>query len=262
MPAIVTLRKFDMSSITPGEVIIAIGRRACGKTFLVKDFLWHKRRIPDGIMLSESEASSSQWSSTIPPLFIHDGDDLDVVGKIIQRQKTKNKQGLMQETFIILEDMAAAKNRINRSEAFGRVFRNGRHSLLTVVFVAQYLKDIGPDLRQQARLIFLFTDTSPLNQKKLYDEFGGSFVNFKAFADALMYYGKDKGCLVINRTTDSDRIEDCVQWYRAKKHPPFKVGGSTFWKYHKKNYRPEDESGSEMHDTKSGVIFRKSTRTI
>jgi len=52
------LKKFDMRAITfdprenKGPVIVLIGRRDTGKTFLVKDLLYHHQDIPIGTVIS------------------------------------------------------------------------------------------------------------------------------------------------------------------------------------------------------------------
>ena len=45
------LRKFDMSSIAADKVVVMIGKRDTGKSFLCKDLLWHHQKIPVEIQL-------------------------------------------------------------------------------------------------------------------------------------------------------------------------------------------------------------------
>ena len=58
------LKKFDMRAITfdpkenKGPVIVLIGRRDTGKTFLVKDLLYHHQDIPIGTVISGTEAGT------------------------------------------------------------------------------------------------------------------------------------------------------------------------------------------------------------
>ena len=56
------LKKFNMSTITfkkeenKGPVVVLIGRRDTGKSFLVRDLLYHHRDIPIGTVISGTEA--------------------------------------------------------------------------------------------------------------------------------------------------------------------------------------------------------------
>jgi hypothetical protein len=71
------LKKFDMRWITfkpeenKGPVIVLIGRRDTGKSFLVKDLLYHHQDIPVGLVISGTEIVNNFYSQIVPKLFIH-----------------------------------------------------------------------------------------------------------------------------------------------------------------------------------------------
>lgn len=46
-------------------------------------------------------------------------------------------------------------------------------------------------------------------------------------------------CLVLDNTSKSNRIEDCVFWYKAKIRKNFKVGAPQYWQTHKKMFNPK-----------------------
>ena len=46
------LKKFDMSKIGNGSIVVMIGKRNTGKSFLVKDLLYYKRDVPIGTVIS------------------------------------------------------------------------------------------------------------------------------------------------------------------------------------------------------------------
>jgi len=60
------LRKFDLSTIDDDAVIAAIGRRRTGKSIIVKDILYHKRRIPFGTIISGTEAANEFFADFVP----------------------------------------------------------------------------------------------------------------------------------------------------------------------------------------------------
>ena len=47
----IKLKKFDMKSIRDDKVIVFIGKRETGKSFLVKDLLYHKRDMLTGTVI-------------------------------------------------------------------------------------------------------------------------------------------------------------------------------------------------------------------
>ena len=72
------LKKFDMKNISfkaneaSGPVIVLIGRRDTGKSFLVRDLLYYHQDIPIGTVISGTEAGNGFYGSLVPKLFIHD----------------------------------------------------------------------------------------------------------------------------------------------------------------------------------------------
>ena len=58
------LKKFNMRDITfkanenKGPVVVLIGRRDTGKTFLVRDLLYYHQDIPIGTVISGTEAGN------------------------------------------------------------------------------------------------------------------------------------------------------------------------------------------------------------
>ena len=58
------LKKFDMKDISfradenKGPVVVLIGRRDTGKSFLVRDLLYHHQDIPIGTVISGTEAGN------------------------------------------------------------------------------------------------------------------------------------------------------------------------------------------------------------
>jgi hypothetical protein len=115
------LKKFDMRAITfdpkenKGPVIVLIGRRDTGKTFLVKDLLYHHQDIPIGTVISGTEAGNGFYGKLVPKLFIHEEYNSILIENVLRRQKTVMKQcqsemetykkcSIDPRTFVILDD--------------------------------------------------------------------------------------------------------------------------------------------------------------
>ena len=86
------LKKFDMKNIrfdpskNAGPVIVLIGRRDTGKSFLVRDLLYYHQNIPIGTVISGTEAGNGFYSAHVPKLFIHDEYNSAIVENILKRQ--------------------------------------------------------------------------------------------------------------------------------------------------------------------------------
>ena len=118
------LRKFDMKSIqfksddkngSTGPVIVLIGRRDTGKSFLVRDLLFYQQDIPIGTVISGTEAGNGFYSNHVPKLFIHEEYNTAIIENILKRQKQVLKQVKKEEqtfkksnidprAFVILDD--------------------------------------------------------------------------------------------------------------------------------------------------------------
>ena len=84
------LKKFDMKNIkfdpnaASGPVIVLIGRRDTGKSFLVRDLLYFHQDIPIGTVISGTEAGNGFYGKLVPKLFIHDEYNSAIVENILK----------------------------------------------------------------------------------------------------------------------------------------------------------------------------------
>ncbi len=75
-----------------GPVVVLIGRRDTGKTFLVRDLLFYHQDIPIGTVISGTEAGNGFYKEHVPKLFIHDEYNTVLIENILRRQKAVMKQ--------------------------------------------------------------------------------------------------------------------------------------------------------------------------
>ena len=86
------LKKFHMSQIKDDQVVVMIGKRNTGKSFLTKDLLYNKQNIPVGTVISPTENANRFYSDVVPPIFIHDEYTPSIVGNFMRRQKKLKKK--------------------------------------------------------------------------------------------------------------------------------------------------------------------------
>ena len=137
----IQLRKFDMSQIKDDKVVVLIGKRDTGKSFLCKDILYHHQNIPVGQVISGTEGANQFYSKMIPKLFIHNEFDTQIIQNMIKRQKMllekihDGDNNIDPRSFLILDDCLYdntwAKDKYMRS-----VFMNGRH--FKILFLNKY----------------------------------------------------------------------------------------------------------------------------
>jgi len=265
--ASLNLRKFDVSSIGKGSVVVLIGKRNTGKSFLVKDLLYYKRDIPMGTVISGTECVNKFYGELMPKLFIHDDYNTEIINNVVKRQKVVLSKMDEQEkqygktdidpfSFLILDDLMYDTSWIN-DKIIRQLFMNGRHLKLFFVITMQYCLGIPPSLRSNVDYIFILRENIVSNRKRLYDNYAGMFPTFEIFCQVMDQCTSDYDCLVIDNTTKSNRIEDNVYWYHADNHPPFKIGSANFWQHHSNYYNDTSEEALLGNETDINNIKAK-----
>ena len=256
------LRKFDMSKIGNGSIVVMIGKRNTGKSFLVKDLLYYKRDVPIGTVISATEGSNRFYGDLMPNLFIHDEFSPEIVANLVKRQKivvSKMKQqeamygksNIDPHAYLILDDLMYDPSWI-RDTTIKQIFMNGRHFKLLFLITMQFSLGIPPALRGNVDYVFILRENYVSNRKRLYEHYAGMFPTFEIFCQVMNQCTENFECLVIDNTSKSNNITDQVFWYKADSHPPFKIGAPEFWQYHSNNY-------SEGGDDEEEDVFDAST---
>ena len=243
------LKKFDMSSIADDKVVVFIGKRETGKSFLVKDLLYYKQYIPVGTVISGTEGANSFYSSILPPIFIHEDYNEDIITRYLKRQKQitmkwkeeKDNVGTSNvdpRAFLILDDCLYDKSWV-KSKNVRSLFMNGRHYKSMFLITMQYSLGIPPNLRTNIDYVFILRENITANRKRLYDQYAGMFPTFEVFNQVMDQCTENFECLVINNNAKSNRLEDQVFWYKADPHDNFKIGHHSLWKYSNKVFNPK-----------------------
>jgi hypothetical protein len=168
------LKKFDMKTITfnPNEskapVIILIGRRDTGKSFLVRDLLFFHQSVPIGTVISGTEAGNGFYSAHVPKLFIHEEYNTVLIENVLRRQKmvlkqikkekeTYNRSTIDPRTFCILDD-CLYDNSWAKDKLMRLLFMNGRHWKVMLIITMQYPLGIPPNLRTNIDYVFILRE--------------------------------------------------------------------------------------------------------
>ena len=271
------LKKFNMNMISNDKVVVLIGKRETGKSFLVKDLLFYHKDMPVGTVISGTEGANAFYSKIMPSIFIHGEYRPEIIANVLKRQKkvitTINKEveeigdsTIDPRAYLILDDCLYDKSWVNNKD-IRSLFMNGRHYKIMFLITMQYALGIPPNLRTNIDFVFLLRENYMSNRKRLYEQYAGMFPSFDVFCQVMDQCTEDFECLVINNNAKSNKLEDQVFWYKAEPHDDFQLGASEFWQYHSQNYNPdfdnEDESMNinEMRSSKKGPIINVKKNT-
>jgi hypothetical protein len=235
----VQLRKFDINEIKDDKVVVLIGKRETGKSFLCKDILYHHQNIPVGQVISGTEMANEFYQKIVPKLFIHEEYNPTIIANIMKRQKLmiekrKENEEMDPRAFLILDD-CLYDNTWVKDKNVRSLFMNGRHFKILFMITMQYALGIPPNLRTNIDYVFILRENYVSNRKKLYEHYAGMFPNFQMFCQIMDQCTENFECLVINNNAKRNRLTDQVFWYKADHRPDFHIGSSEYWKFAEEN---------------------------
>jgi len=260
------LKKFDMKSISfkpsenKGPVVVLIGKRDTGKSFLVRDLLYYHQDIPIGTVISGTEEGNGFYGKMVPKLFIHTEYNTAIIENILKRQRNVLKQikkemetykrsSIDPRTFVILDD-CLYDNTWSRDKMMRLLFMNGRHWKVMLVITMQYPLGIPPTLRTNIDYVFILRENYIANRKRIYENYAGMFPTFESFCQVMDQCTENYECLVINNNSKSNRLHDQVFWYKADNHGDFRLGSKEFWELSKSLKDDEDEEQYDPNKSK------------
>jgi hypothetical protein len=250
-----------------GPVVVLIGRRDTGKSFLVRDLLYYHQNVPIGTVISGTEEGNGFYGNMVPKLFIHNEYQTIIIENILKRQKkvlkeikkemaAYNKTTIDPRAFVILDDCLYDKT-WSKDKFMRLLFMNGRHWKLMLIITMQYPLGIPPELRTNIDYVFILREPYVSNRKRIYDNYAGMFPSFESFCQVMDQCTENYECLVINNNVKSNKLQDQVFWYKAEAHRDFKLGSKQFWEL-SKNITSDDED--EEYDPSKQK--KRTTQTI
>tara|TARA_B100001057_G_scaffold491128_1_gene580737 strand:+ start:1006 stop:1842 length:837 start_codon:yes stop_codon:yes gene_type:complete len=251
------LKKFDMREIrfrpdqNTGPVVVLIGRRDTGKTYLVRDLLYHHQDIPIGTVISGTEAGNGFYGNHVPRLFIHDEYNTAIIENILKRQRQVLKQMKKEiesykrstidpRSFVILDDCLFDAT-WTKDKMMRLLFMNGRHWKVMLVITMQYPLGIPPNLRTNIDYVFILREPYISNRRRIWENYAGMFPTFEGFCQVMDQCTENYECLVINNNAKSNKLQDQIFWYKAQPRGEFKLGSKEFWELSRDLNSDEEE---------------------
>ena len=271
------LKKFNMKNISfkpnenKGPVIVLIGRRDTGKSYLVRDLLYYHQDIPIGTVISGTEAGNGFYSEHVPKLFIHEEYNSAIVENILKRQRSVLKQVKKEmaaykrstidpRTFVILDD-CLYDNKWAKDKMMRLMFMNGRHWKIMLIITMQYPLGVPPNLRTNIDYVFILREPYITNRKRIFENYAGMFPTFESFCQVMDQCTEHYECLVINNNSKSNKLQDQIFWYKADPHGPFRLGSKEFWELSKNMGSDDDEemyNPNQMKKNQRRINVKKS----
>jgi hypothetical protein len=235
----INIRKFDPLTIKNHSIFMVIGKRLSGKTTLVKDILKKINDSKDIVnkfqrlsVISSSPTASTDYNmifSTTPEVTHYQNYDSEIIKLFVDNQRKlitqkhdderqNGKSSINPTSLLVLDDCNdvnfLTKNKKNTY--MPQLIMNNQSYYTNLIITAQYSLGIPPALRSNVDYIFIFRDDIISNRERLYSHYAGMFPTFESFNQIMDQCTENFECLVIDNTTRSSKVEDCVFRYTAE----------------------------------------------
>jgi len=254
------ISEYDLEQITPRTGVCIIGKTACGKSTLMYDIMHRLApRFYLGLAMTPSLSSYQKFQSCIPRHFIKEPVTTDLESFVdLMRHDHRHRLNAQldeREYFFIADDCGFDKQFMN-SKVLRQMMMNGRNFNLFRLLVIQYLMAIGPDLRSNIDLIFLFWDNNVNNQKKMHANWF-SFIPFPKWQKMYATVTRNYGTMVLDvrRCAVSHDYRDCVFFYRAEMYDlvPFQMCHPSFFQISDKTFIDRDGVTQVIAETRESA---------
>jgi hypothetical protein len=233
------LKKFDIKKLRDDSVVIYIGPRNSGKSTNLFDTLRYHTGVPIGVVISGTEGANHSFEKIVPKMLIYEDYESSIVDKFLERQKKimdqvnteKKKYGrsdIDPRAFLILDD-CMYDNSWTKETNIRYIFLNGRHLKIFCLITMQYPMGIPPALRANVDYVFINRNNMIKEREKIYHQYAGMFPSYEVFSTVMNQCTENYECLVIDKKSQSNKLEDQVFWYKADTNTNFKMCSPELW---------------------------------
>jgi len=233
------LKKFDVSKLRDDSVVIFLGARNTGKSTALFCALKYHTTIPVGIVISGTESANHSFERVVPKMLIYDEFDPAILEKFMERQRKITDQYTNEKkqyggtdidprAFLILDDCLYDKTWIN-DKNIRYIFMNGRHYKIFLLITMQYPLGIPPHLRANVDYVFIMRNNMIKDRERIYQQYAGMFPSFDVFNQVMNQCTENYECLVIDKKSQSNKLEDQVFWWKADTDVNYKMCSKGLW---------------------------------
>jgi hypothetical protein len=235
------IKEFEIEKIPLSCTMIIIGAPRSGKGTFMENVMYRNRhRIPIAKMFTGSETQYERFKRITHPLYCGNYYQEEEEKRYILRQRNCALEGGEYMNSINIIDDAGDDPKIFKSKLFLGLFKIGTQHWNHVFMLAnQYAIDIPPSIRKAVTYAVLFREPNDIERQKLYKNFGGICAPYEKFCALMNDLTGDYNCLIIQQGSQSNKVEECVFWYRTEPmEPDWKFGCDEYQKWAKDRYDP------------------------
>lgn len=240
MSDVVNISEFEIESGPDSCTWIIVGPPGSGKTTLIENLAYYnKHRYAVARVFSGTEGGYKRFCSIFGNIYVSNYYSEEEEIEHIKRQKKmalKSKESPGDYAINIIDD-ASDDPKVYRTKVMRGLFKLGsQHWKQMLLLGTQYAIDMPPDIRKSVSYVAIFREPEENERKKLYDNFGGLAGSYKNFCLLMDQLTGDYTCLIFKKRTQSNRIEDCIFWYKTKPLGNWTFGCLEYREWNKQRY--------------------------
>ena len=174
---VIQLDEWDPRDVPPGFFMVCEGKRRTGKSTFARWFCQWQQNSFSLVWVMSQTAVNGYWQSFVGKDFVFDRWRPDCVERLIERNKLiVEKYGedspIAKEigsALIILDDCITKE--IFYSDIFIRLAVEGRHHLISIIYITQDPKTVSPKVRDNADVAVVFNQKTFRNKESLWHDF-------------------------------------------------------------------------------------------
>lgn len=139
--------------------------------------------------------------------------EISQIEDMIKNQKVEISRGIGKDLMIVDSMYTNSTLMSKEKKIYQDVILNGRYTRTGMILETQHPMAVPPMLRNTIDYVFIFDGDGA--EVKLYEMYGGKVPTFSVFKKILKNVCEGFQCLVIDRGSNSDKLQDAIFWYKA-----------------------------------------------
>jgi hypothetical protein len=190
---------------------------------------YNRRHYPVAKIFNGTEDAKKDCGKIFPLLYISPEYREEEHKNFIARQRTVKNLGHKHTGCVMIIDDCTDDPKVFKTKTMRGQFKLGsRHWDNLLIVGTHAAMDFPPDIRKSTSFVAIFKTPDPAERKKIYQNFGGICGTYNKFCELLDQLTGDYTCMIIDKRTQSNNIEDCVFYYRTKQIKSWKFGAGEY----------------------------------
>ena len=215
-----SIQNFEMRNIKHDSNILIVAKRGTGKSFIMKNLIYHLQNISGGAIIAPTDRMNSFYKFFFPDLYIHYEYSEILIKDILDRQCDINK-GLISKrisnfnpsSLLVLDNCIRHLSKSSNYPYLKEIFTKNKEYKMTNILTRQ-----TPNLPFNIKFdyVFLLAEDSKENRIKLHNRYVYPYLTFEEFEPLFKSLTQDFGAMVIDNSHALLNIENTIYRFKAE----------------------------------------------